>query len=255
VKKIGVINDLHVPFHNVSLVDLVLYIFKDIGIDELWINGDFWDFYCLNFYSKKHPVVKEDLDSEIEAGLELLESIRKMFPNNRIVFISGNHELRYDRWMVQNATAFYNRISLEKEINDRKLNIELHPYNTAVQVYNTNLKIQHSPPSYSVNGARASIMKKVDCSYIWGCTHRIDMAVIKGDSGRMYRGYFNGWLGDKVSTESHRQVFSYTKDHANWQECFSIVYLADDLVHYDVHQVIIEDGSCVVEGTRYVVED
>lgn len=253
--KIAVINDLHVPFHSTSLVELVLFICKDIEVDEIWINGDFWDLYCLNFYSKKHPVVQESLDSELDAGFELLEQIREMFPDKRIVFISGNHEFRYDRWIVQNASAIYNRLSLTKEPRFQALNLEYYPYNTAVRVYNTDLKIQHSPPSYGVNGARTSLQKKVDCSYIWGCTHRVDMAVIKGDSGKTYKAYFNGWLGDKDSSEQNRQVFSYAKEHAKWQECFSIVYVAEDLINYSVHQVIIENGSCFVEGTRYVVDE
>ena len=120
----------------------------------------------------------------------------------------------------------------------------------------------HSPPSYGENSASVSLRKKVDGNYLFACTHRIDSAYKTGVNGTLYRVYCNGWLGNKKKliewlkeverdkkAFSVRQIFSYAKNHENWQDCFSFVSVCDGFFH--VEQVPIENGRFITNHNFY----
>lgn len=241
---------MHLPFSDEPLVDAVLMAAEDIQADRIVIAGDLLDFYNVNMHGPKHPDIATTLEDEIFAGQDFLIKLRKRFPDAEIVYLAGNHSFRLDRFILKNSKVFWNLLRLENMLDLEKLKIEYHEYNHCYQLENTNLYIQHSPPSYSVNGARVSLMKKMDANFIYGCTHRKDSAFITGFSGSVYSVYFNGWLGDAYSTKEHKQVFSYAKGHQNWQQGFSIVTVVDGKEHY-VHQPDIRNRSFIVGENYY----
>ena len=221
-----VVNDLHIPWHDPEAVQLTLDIAYDIKVDRIVINGDLLDFYNLNNYNPKHPDVVEYLADELDAGLEFLKNLRQRFPHQEIVFLFGNHEDRMDRKLLDKIPAFYNLCRLEHQLQLDHLEIEWYVYNYEYRLENTNLYIQHSPPSYSENLASVSLKKKMDQSAIYGCSHRMDYACRTGKQG-VYEVWANGWLGSTTLTKGHARVFSYAKGHTNWQQCFSIVNVID----------------------------
>lgn len=254
VRKFGVINDLHIPFHDEKAVSLVLDIFADIGIDDLYINGDLLDFYSINAHGAKHPDIHVNLETELESGLDFIKLLRKKLPKARVIFKFGNHEWRLDRFIMNNAPAFWNIVKLENQLQLNHYKIESTEYNHPTRVGKTNLYIQHSPPSYSENAAMTSLKKKMDASFIFGCTHRRDYACKTGVNGALYEVFCNGWLGDIASlSNSHKNVFNYTKGHENWQQCFGIGHEMGE--HYDYKQYnIYKKGSerfAIVEGFYY----
>ena len=256
ISRTLVINDLHIPFENPTLVKLVLDAFDDATKDSqihrrILINGDLLDFYNINSHEKsKHPDVFFTLEDELIAGREFLEKLRERFKDAEIVFIFGNHEDRLDRFIVNNAKAFYNILTLEKMLTLEALDIEFYYYNYCYQLENTNLYIQHSPPSYSVNGARVSLLKKLDGNFIYGCTHRKDFACTTGHSGEVYTVYFNGWLGDDTSTPAHERVFKYAKGHQTWQHAASVVTVLDGKEFF-VDQLEIKNNKLLLDGAIY----
>lgn len=245
-----VINDVHAPFHDPKALSLVLDVAEDIKVDRIIINGDLLDFYDINSHGAKHPDIMQKLDDEIDWGIDFFDKLRKRFKDVKIVFIFGNHEYRLDRFIMNNCPTFWNIIKLEKMLRLKELDIEYLHYNKKYRVDKTNLFIQHSPPSYGVNGARTSLLKKMDSNYIWGCTHREQHAAITGDSGQVYRAWFNGWLGSTSLTKEHAQVFSYAKGHENWQQCFSLVSVYNQ-TEFFVEQVSINNHKCFVDGHLY----
>ena len=245
-----VFNDVHAPFHDTKALSLVLDVAEDIQVDRIVINGDLLDFYDINSHGAKHPDIMQKLDNEIDWGIEFFQNLRKRFKEQEIVFIFGNHEYRLDRFIMNNCPAFWNIIKLEKMLRLDELNIEWHQYNDYIRLENTNLFVQHSPPSYGVNGARTSLLKKMDCNYIWGCTHREQHCAITGASGETYRAWFNGWLGSTTASKEHKRVFSYAKGHQNWQQCFSIVNIYKGK-EFHVTQVPIKNNRCFVDGALY----
>ena len=248
-RRVLVFNDQHLPFHCPYALNVSLMAAKDVGINEIIINGDLLDFYSINMHQKnKHPGVMQDLESELIAGREFLEKLRDHFPKAKIHFIFGNHEYRLERFIIQECKSFYNLLKLEDQLNLDKLNITWQQYNDYYDLCE-GLRVQHSPPSYGVNGARTSLLMKHDMSYIWGCTHRKQSASITTASGKVINAYFNGWLGSTTLTDEHRNVFSYTKGHTNWQQCFSIVDIIGDM--FFVNQCDIINGTTSLDGSFY----
>ena len=254
ITRTMVINDLHIPFHDSRLVTIsaggmLLDIAADIGVDRLILNGDVLDCYNWNRYGI-HPEVEVDMDTELYLGRCFFENLRERFPHTKIVFLFGNHEDRYERWVIEKARPMYNRLRLENELGLDRLDIEWYPYQTPYQVDGSNTWLIHSPPSYGVNGARTSLLTKMDQSWIYACTHREQKACISAGSGQVYTAYFNGWLGSIDETPSHRKVYSYRKGHFNWQHCAALLTTVDD-VRTHVNQISIRDHACIVDGVYY----
>lgn len=248
-RKILVCNDIHAPFHDPRALQLVLDVAKQENVDEFIINGDLPDFYNLSRHPSTTLDVKTKLEDELFAVKDFVEGLRKLLPDKKITWIFGNHEWRLDRYIVEKCPELWNLFTLKVFCDLDKLNIGHIPYNDAYQIGNSNLFIQHSPPSYGENGARTSLLKKVDRSFIYGCSHRMQHASITGANG-VYNCWFNGWLGSTTLTEEHKAVFSYAKGHSNWQQCFSIIHLLNE-VEYHVQQVPIVNGRCVVNNILY----
>lgn len=245
---------MHIPFEDPTSLGLVIDVAEDIGVSRIVINGDLVDFYSINAHGPKSPLVLESLESELFAAYEFLKDLRKRFPKIPIVYNMGNHEHRLTRFILKNCKAFHNIVSIEKQLFLENLNIEYREYNRKYQLEETNLFIQHSPPSYSVNAAMTSLKTKLDTSSIYGCTHRVQKACLTGDSGNVHSVWMNGWLGSTTLTEGHREVFSYAKGHNNWQQSFMIVTV-DNGKEFFVDQIDIKPNgkkrSCVVEGSLY----
>lgn len=233
--RVGVINDLHIPFSDNVSIALALRIFKDAGINELVLNGDVLDFYNISAYGPKDPQIQETLQNELDAGREFFVELRKLFPDEKIMFNAGNHEARLDKFILSNAPPFWNMFTVEKQMNLEHLKIDHIPYNS-VYWLNKKLGVQHSPPSYGVNGARTSLLKKHDVSMIYGCTHRVQHASSTGASGNVYHVWFNGCLVDVGN-----RVFSYAKGHQSWQKACSIVDIFNDH-DFSVHQIHLNGG-------------
>lgn len=255
ITRTMVINDAHIPFHDPKLIDidasgLVLDILEDLKLDRLIINGDLLDMYNVNSHGPKHPDILSTLEDELYAGLEFFKNLRKKFPALEIVFLFGNHEWRLDRFLLQHAKQFFSLLSVENFLQLKEYNIEYYEYQVPYQLENTNCYIVHSPPSYGVNGARTSLLKKMDQDYIYGCTHREQKACLTASSGTVYTAYFNGWLGSTTLTPEHKRVYSYAKGHESWQQCFCIVTVVDGKEHH-INQYSIRNNRVVVDGFLY----
>jgi hypothetical protein len=243
-----IINDIHRPFHDPKALDLVLDIFEDLDLDRLLINGDCVDFTNVSLHGPKHPDIVTTLLDELDDAREWFEYLRKRFPKKEIILNAGNHLDRLDRFIIRHAKPFWNILTAEKYFNLERLGIEYYPYNNKYRLEKTNCYVQHSPPSYS--SAKACLNKKVDQTYIYGCTHREEKACTTGASGKVYSAYFNGWLGSTTLTPEHEKVFSYTKGHQNWQQCFIIVTIQNE-VDFHVNQYSIRNYRVCVDGHLY----
>ena len=249
-RKIIVINDLHLPWHDPKAVEIVLDVAKQEQVDEIILNGDVCDMYGASRYPASSLNMQTTLEDELNAVKEFLIGLREMFPSQKVMFIMGNHEARLDKFIIEKCPELWNLFTLKVFCDFEKLKIDHIPYNSAYQVGKSNLFVQHSPPSYGENGARTSLLKKVDRSFIYGCTHRQQHATITGGSNKVYHCWFNGWLGSVDLTEEHKTVFSYAKNNSNWQQCFILIDLINE-VDYHVKQVSITDSRCVVNNILY----
>jgi predicted phosphodiesterase len=99
--KVGVLSDIHVPYHDETALRAAVDHLQGEKIDALLLNGDWADFYSISRHEKnpKHRNFK----NELHAGRELLKWLRQEFPEARFVAKLGNHEERWASWLWQHA--------------------------------------------------------------------------------------------------------------------------------------------------------
>jgi hypothetical protein len=84
---VGILSDIHVPFHSEVALQAAVGHFKTVGIDALILNGDTCDFYTISRWIKDPK--KRDFRGEINAATQLLAWLRQEFPGVPIIFKSG----------------------------------------------------------------------------------------------------------------------------------------------------------------------
>jgi len=100
-EKIGLIYDVHIPFHAEKELGMALTWLKQQGIDCLVLGGDIIDCYDLSRFDK-------DLESrgfwyEVKMLTDFLDDLRDNFPDIKIIYKFGNHETRYKRYLQKQA--------------------------------------------------------------------------------------------------------------------------------------------------------
>lgn len=245
-----ILNDLHGPWHDQRAVDLTLDIAEDINVDRILINGDLLDAYNINSHGPKHPDIQATLEHELAWGNDFIADLRKRFKKQHLVFLFGNHEYRLDRFTMKHCPSYWNFIKLENMLELERHEVEWYDYNYAYRLEKTDLFIQHSPPSYSKNAAMVSLERKLDRSFIYGCTHRMQWASRTGYSGEVYHAVLNGWLGSTNLSAEHARIFSYAKGHESWQQCFSIVTCFEEK-EFHIQLVPITNYRAVINGFIY----
>jgi len=110
--KIVVLGDVHIPYQDNDAIKLVLMFIKWYKPQVLIMNGDIVDATRLSKY-RKEPDTKR-FSEEIDLARSFLNDI-KMATGRWCVsyFIFGNHELRCQKYLIDNAPELYEVFSLE----------------------------------------------------------------------------------------------------------------------------------------------
>jgi predicted phosphodiesterase len=103
-KKVGILSDIHVPFHSMSAITSAIKHLREIKIDCLILNGDIMDFYSISRHEKEKDL--RDFAREIEMGRSFLHKIRELFPLIPIYYKMGNHENRWQKYLNEQAEEF-----------------------------------------------------------------------------------------------------------------------------------------------------
>jgi predicted phosphodiesterase len=101
VGRIGVLSDIHIPYHDETALRAAVDHLQGERIDALLLNGDWADFYSISRHEKnpKHRNFK----NELAAGRQFLKWVRGEFPDIPITVKLGNHEERWERWLWEHA--------------------------------------------------------------------------------------------------------------------------------------------------------
>lgn len=97
-KKILVISDTHIPFHNQELLVKTVEQHKDADI--CLVAGDFMDCYSVSRFSKKHNI---PLSKEIEQATLVMEYLASTFPE--VIILEGNHTDRVRKYFEARIDA------------------------------------------------------------------------------------------------------------------------------------------------------
>lgn len=96
-----ILSDIHIPYHNVEALETALSYGEEQGMQHILLNGDTCDFYNCSSYQKDPE--ERNLANELYKTRQLLAHIRDRFPNGRIVYKIGNHEDRWQRYLMIKA--------------------------------------------------------------------------------------------------------------------------------------------------------
>lgn len=124
VGTVGILSDVHIPYHSEMALQAAVEHLKQTGIDALLLNGDIADFYSISRWTK-NPA-KRNFSAELKACRQTIEWIRSQFPDIPIVYKAGNHEERWDHWIWQHAPEISDEgeMSLPTWLKLEKHNVE-----------------------------------------------------------------------------------------------------------------------------------
>jgi len=174
IGNVGIMSDVHVPYHSEIAVAAAVGFLKDQELSALLLNGDIADFYAISRYTKDPK--QRDFKGELEAVRDFLAYLRQEFPDIPIVYKSGNHEERWQHWLWQHAAEISDdpRMSLTAWLGFNENNIELVEDKRPVLLGKLPVLHGHELPSgmaAPVNVARGAFMKTLSTVLV-GHSHR-----------------------------------------------------------------------------------
>jgi len=179
IEKGLVISDIHIPYHDIVAVSVALTAGIKHGVREakdkgvVLINGDLIDFYQLSRFLKDPR--KRNAKQEIEDTKRFLGTLREMYPDARIVYKEGNHDARYELYLMRHAEDLFDllmdKASLAQVTDCFNLGIEYVGEKRYGVLYQLN--ILHGDEFWTsvsgqVNPARGLFLRAKECAL---CAH------------------------------------------------------------------------------------
>lgn len=172
--NILLISDLHIPYHDNYAITLAFDYGIRHNINTIFINGDLIDFHKVSRFEADPK--KRSVKEEFEAAKQFLVSLRDTFPTAKIYWLKGNHDTRYEKFLLQKAYEIWNDeyYHLEQRLKLHEEEVTL--IDDKVLVKAGKLNISHGHHVFKgifspVNPARGAWMKAKK-SIIVGHLHR-----------------------------------------------------------------------------------
>lgn len=168
------VNDIHVPWHDMVMVDAAIGIAKALDPDLFVFNGDTNDFFGISKYNRANE--RQDmLQTELDQGKQVRRQFRDAAPNAEFHEVLGNHEERLLTYPGFNAPVLKSLDALrpQKLMGLDELDIKLWPTN-GFRLQDDFL-IEHGSIVRGNSGATAkSRLESTLISGVMGHTHRAD---------------------------------------------------------------------------------
>jgi predicted phosphodiesterase len=216
--NILLISDLHIPYHSIDAITAALDYGKKENINTILINGDLIDFYgCSRF--EKDPR-KRSIKHEFDTTKEFLRILRATFPNAQIYWLKGNHDVRYEHWLMAKAPEVFDDPYYLMEERLRLNEERVHLIDDKTIVRAGKLSIHHGHLFFRgfgapVNAARGLFLK-VKQSAIVGHTHRISEHSETTLSGELITCWSTGCLSE-LSPDYNPHSNNYSHGFAHIQ--------------------------------------
>jgi predicted phosphodiesterase len=161
--KILIIGDLHVPYQDNEALEAILNYGVERTANTVLINGDLIDFYMLSRFEKDPR--KRSVKFEIDCAKQVLKYIRYKFPLATIIYYLGNHDHRFNKYMLNKAPELLDipEFSLYHILGLADLQIKLIDNNRGTKAGDLNIRHGHEfYGSGGVNPARSYYLKAKD---------------------------------------------------------------------------------------------
>lgn len=100
-KKVAIINDLHVPYHDIDAISCAIDKAVKEGCDAWFINGDLIDMHTLSRFVR-NPKAK-NFAQELQMAADTIKILKNAL-NAPVYLKLGNHEERYEMFLKTKAT-------------------------------------------------------------------------------------------------------------------------------------------------------
>lgn len=234
--NILLISDLHIPYHDIAAVEIAVQYGIEQGCNTVIINGDLMDFHGLSKFEKDPR--KRSVKQEFDATEQFLRYLRAMFPSARIIWMEGNHDARYPKWLMNHAQHFFDDeyYSLQERLNLRTHGVEF--VSEKVLVYAGKLALSHGHKIVMgifspVNSGRGAFTKAIE-PVIIGHTHKPSEHSERTLSGKLITCWSTGCLCD-LNPDYNPFVNKYAHGFAH--------ITTRDNGHYTVHNKRIHNGE------------
>ncbi len=214
------------------------------GVDEIVLLGDYADFYSVSRH-RKDPRVGTLLLEEVQSVRDGLDEFDRLFPQAKKVFLEGNHELRLEAYLIDQAPALFGvtQVDVLFELNVRPL-WSFYPFgrSQAYKVLESELFAFHRPKASS---PKLHIQKTL-VSSVYGDVHKIERAHLVSLDKRHLTAVCPGWLGDVRS-----RVFDYMPTVPQWQLGFAFVCLESTSMDFYIDTFEIKNNRALVYGKEF----
>lgn len=241
-----VLSDLHFPFQDDRAIAVALAFIADKQPETIYLAGDIIDFYAISRFAKD-PYRELQLQSELDATIAFLDTLRTTAPLARIVFIEGNHEARLRAYLIdpqRRAMSGLRSLTIEALLSLDVFGIE---YVTSIArtafVEEGVVKVGHFDRATKFSAYTAkNLLDTYMCSLVQGHTHRL---------GTHYRAVAG--LGTFVAAENGC-LCNITPEYASapdWQHGFSVITKVHDSNRFHITQCPIVEYELLYGDRRY----
>lgn len=233
LKKIGILSDIHVPFHSLEALTCAIKYLKDQEIDCLYLNGDTFDFYSISRHEKEKDL--RDFPREIEMCRNFLQKLRDIFPLIPIYFKAGNHENRFQRYLFSQAEEFagLHELQFDKFFRMDHLKIEWVEDWQGMEMGDLLVAHGHELMAGGMNPSQTTF-NKTFCNTLIGHVHRTTSTTKKDGFKRYIHSYSTGCL-----THLSPKYYPFAQHNHG----FALVEINDG--KSKVYNIMIKDGKIV----------
>jgi len=232
-KKVGIMSDIHVPFHSMSALTCAIKYLRDESIDCLILNGDIMDFYAISRHEKEKDL--RDFAKEIEMGRNFLQKIRDLFPLIPIYYKMGNHENRWQRYLNEQAEEFsaLHEMQFEPFFRLDKLGLTYVPDWQGIEVGNLLVAHGHELMAGGMNPSQTTF-NKTFCNTLIGHVHRTTNTIKKTGFKEFIHTHSTGCL-----TQLSPKYYPFAQHNHG----FAVVDIVEGKTK--VSNIMIKDGKIV----------
>ena len=191
-RRIAVLSDIHLPYHDRNALVTALREIKEVGVDCIYINGDLMDAYQLSRHEKNK--FNRSFKYEVDMTRLFFEEIRSQFKEEDVYFKIGNHDQRFDKYIMDNAEQLHGLLNLEDVLRLRDHRVKVVQSMTKVIAGKLNILHGHElPVKGAMNHARA-VMMKTSSNVLMGHFHRSDRSYMRDLEGDVHAVFGTGCL-------------------------------------------------------------
>ena len=191
-RRVAVLSDIHLPYHDRRALVTALREIKETVVDAIYINGDLMDAYQLSRHEKNK--LNRSFKYEVDMTRLFFEELRSQFGEEDIYFKIGNHDQRFDKYIMDNADQLHGLVNLEDVLRLREHRVKMVQSMTKVIAGKLNILHGHElPVKGAMNHARA-VMMKTSSNVLMGHFHRSDRSYMRDLEGDVHAVFGTGCL-------------------------------------------------------------